>query len=296
MNQDLLIQRYREAALNNLALEGKLAHDVHSSRRSLQLDRIANSEALRIGYVVATCSPVTFAHLELAQQAADRLDLDKVLFVIWPFHYIKGFHAAPLERWVESEHHIGWDQRVELLQAAISECGDQRLEVFRDSERWYVASEDYFLEGGEHAWFWTGTWYVLRRIQAQMRSTNPNLRFVFICGADQFNPNIRALEEAEGREKVWKDYSLSEQLALHDVFAVPRSDGRNPLVEPEPTERISNRVYIGDPLHHSGISATAIRNGTLCLDELRLLTYERVIDILVGRNIWGYADQFRQSL
>ena len=207
--------------------------------------------------------------------------------MIWPFHYIKGFHAAPLERWVESEHHIGWDQRVELLQAAISECGDQRLEVFVDSERWYVASEDYFPEGGEHAWFCTRTWYALRRIQAQMRSTNPHLRFVFICGADQFNPNIRALEEPEGREKVWKDYSLSEQLALHDVFAVPRSDGRNPLVEPEPTERISNHVYIGDPLHHSGISATAIRNGTLCLDELRLLTYERVIDILVGRNIWG---------
>src|SRR5947207_1034400 len=62
----------------------------------------------RIGYIVATCSPVTRGHLGLARQAADSMGLDAVYFLPWPFFYIPGFHGHPLDRWVAEKEHLPW--------------------------------------------------------------------------------------------------------------------------------------------------------------------------------------------
>lgn len=180
MDCQKLFEAYVNAVRNNFAYEEKLENDVRCNKQSLLLKEVAASGTNRIGYIVTTCSPVTKAHIELGQQAADNLGLGKVIYVIWPFHYIPGFHNLPVEEWVQKEKHIPWNLRVELLERAITDASDSRLSVLRESKEWYIRSGVNWNSDEAQSSFWTGTWYVLRLIQAQIREINPSADFVFM--------------------------------------------------------------------------------------------------------------------
>ncbi len=288
MDCQKLFEAYVNAVRNNFAYEEKLENDVRCNKQSLLLKEVAASGTNRIGYIVTTCSPVTKAHIELGQQAADNLGLGKVIYVIWPFHYIPGFHNLPVEEWVQKEKHIPWNLRVELLERAITDASDSRLSVLRESKEWYIRSGVNWNSDEAQSSFWTGTWYVLRLIQAQIREINPSADFVFICGSDQFNPNVIAQEHGGGTEKVWKDYSLAEQLAIHDIYAVPRGSGEGQLIHTPPTNLIQHRVIEGTLLEHSKISATKIRSGEMTDEELIDATYPSVVRAIKRKHLWGY--------
>lgn len=141
MDCQKLFEAYVNAVRNNFAYEEKLENDVRCNKQSLLLKEVAARGTNRIGCIVTTCSPVTKAHIELGQQAADNLGLGKVIYVIWPFHYIPGFHNLSVEEWVQKEKHIPWDLRVELLERAITDASDSRLSVLREQgmvhQVWY---------------------------------------------------------------------------------------------------------------------------------------------------------------
>ncbi len=59
---------------------------------------------IRIGYIVAACSPATRAHVELAAQAIRDLDLTHVFLIVWPFHYIRDFLNLILFRQSNEPH------------------------------------------------------------------------------------------------------------------------------------------------------------------------------------------------
>lgn len=105
----------------------------------------------RIGYIVATCSPTTRAHIELAKQAIDDLGLSHVYFILWPFHYIRGFHANPLEEWIDKERHIDHGHRERILSLSIMEsriCASEykeSLELYKQSEIHFDENEKKFL-------------------------------------------------------------------------------------------------------------------------------------------------------
>lgn len=289
MNNDVFYHELQKTYRYNFEHYTSLAHEISNTHQATFFDSIASHGARRIGYIVATCSPVTRAHIELAQQAADRLKLDTVLFIIWPFHYIEGFHAKPLDSWIKSEHHIPWEMRVELLEAALRDSNNQRLGVLKESKAWYEKSTAYFNQLDPHSFFWTGTWYVIRRLQMLVNLADPMTDFVFICGADQYNPNVLALERGGSSEKVWKDYSLIEQLSIHDMFVAPRDDGRNTIIPVSIPECVTHHVIIGEKVLHSKVSATRIRQGMLSLPELETVTFPSVVQLIRQHHLWGFS-------
>jgi len=227
---------------------------------------LVDAGAKRVGYIVATCSPVTRAHFELAEQAIRDLNLDHLFFIIWPFHYIPGFHAKPLDTWVADQQHLPWEERVDLLTRGVD---NPRIRVLTESADWYRESAVNFDEHQPLNAFWTGTWYVIRKLQWQLCVlAGDGIEFYFVCGADQFNPNIKQFIEAGGVEKVWKDYSIVQQLMLHHVYCVQRGADVAPLEEFMPPFGSLHEVVIGAPVPHTTISATQIRFGQL--DGLRL--------------------------
>lgn len=217
----------------------------------------------RIGYVVATCSPVTWGHLALARQAADDMDLDAVYFLPWPFFYIPGFHRQPLDGWVAQKQHLPWETRYQLLALALADLKDSRIQVLAESKAWYEQSTNNFAESIPASAFWSGTWYVIRKLQWHARRISDNPEFVFVCGVDQFNPNVESLFSA-GAEQVWKDYHIAQHLAVHDVYVVQRSaDGFDEVEHFTAPIGSEHEVVVGEPLAQSSFSATDVRLGRL---------------------------------
>lgn len=253
------------------------------------LARVQTGQVRRVGYLVGTCSPVTKGHIGLVQQACDEMGLDLAYFVLWPFHYIKGFHSGPLDNWVTDQRHVEWEARMEILDAALSSEGDPRLRALQDSARLYAASERNYDPLEDSSSFWTGTWFVLRALQKALQAEAPvPIEFTFICGADQFNPNVKATFAGDGVEKVWKDYAMGYQLALHSLYAVPRSEDGSDLIPFAVPSGYRNRVVQGAPLDHSTLSATKIRFHNLDVG------LEQVCPVGAARQIklsghWGYG-------
>ena len=119
----------------------------------------------KIGYIVATCSPVTKAHIELANKAISDMSLDVLYFIVWPFYYIKGFHSENMLNWVKEQKLVDWKDRVELLKIAIEENDNKKIEILYQSKEWYKESEKYFNINIVESYFWTGSWYIIRKLQ-----------------------------------------------------------------------------------------------------------------------------------
>ena len=120
----------------------------------------------KVGYIVATCSPATKAHIELANKAIKDLNLDVLYFIIWPFHYIEGFHSSNMLQWIKKQKHYDWDIRVTLLEKAIINSNNKKIKILYETKDWYVESEKEFNNNDMYSYFWTGSWYVVRKLQA----------------------------------------------------------------------------------------------------------------------------------
>jgi hypothetical protein len=131
---------------------------------------------IRIGYIVATCSPTTRAHIELAEQAGRDLGLTHVFFILWPFHYIAGFHSTSLNAWIEKEQHIGEEHREAIPRLSLQDAGSA-ASVYGETAALYRASVENFSAKDRDSFFWTGTWIVLRVLESVWKLTD--VRF---CG------------------------------------------------------------------------------------------------------------------
>ncbi len=261
-----LIERFYESYQDDLLYSLRRESSLRESRPSdlvpseLQSVRGMLGTGGKVGYIIATCSPVTHAHIELAKQAIDSLRLDLVFFVIWPFHFIPGFHSKPLDGWAKEQRHLDWEHRVAILEHALQEMADTRIRVLGMSRQWYIESQRNFSADDRNSYFWTGTWYVVRKLQWHLRQVvNGDLEFYFVCGADQFNPNIYAFLFDQGTEKVWLDYSITQHLTLHHIYAVPRDGSGGDIERFKVPPGIKAKVIIGAPLQCHSLSATQIR-------------------------------------
>lgn len=246
--------RYREMMLS------KCISRWEREARPDWVDMFAPDRAPRLGYIVATCSPVTKAHLGLARSAVKDLGLDAVFFLLWPFHYIPGFHKSNMMDWVESNRHIQWPERFELLGRGIRDLGDPRVRVLAESQAWYRESaENYRGEDRESA-YWTGTWYLMQKLQWWVRAARADAKFVFVCGGDQFNPNVDGLVDSAGSDQVWTDYSIAHHLAIHDLYVVPRNPEKfGPLEGFTPPFGCDHEITFAAPLPETRFSATHVR-------------------------------------
>ncbi len=247
---------------------------------------------LRIGYIVATCSPVTRAHLALAQQAADDLKLSGVFFILWPFYYIKGFHNQPLDSWIKKQKHLSWKDRFNLLKLALNDIKDYRLFVLPESKKWYIESSGNYLKDEPFSAFWTGTWYVIRKFQWIIRkNTRKKLEFNFICGIDQFNPNIDSLVNFSGSEQVWQDYSIVQHLVIHNIYVVPRKlSNFHAIEEFIPPFGCEYDVIIGKSLKYENYSATKVRFKKMQDSELENYVTPSVAAKIRENGWWGYEN------
>ncbi len=239
----------------------------------------------RIGYIVATCSPPTKAHIELANKSVIDLNLDALYFIIWPFHYISGFHSTNMLDWVSEQKHYSWDIRVALLKLAIREFGNNKIKVLDATKEWYKESEKEFDYNNKRSYFWTGSWYVIRRLQSVLDEKingNNNISYYFISGSDQFNPNIYALIN-DGTEKIWKDYSIAEHLSLHNYYAVDRGNIEFFM----PPNCIKNKIIFSNKLKYTDLSATKVRFSKN-LQLLKNICLPTVANKIIEKNLWGY--------
>lgn len=239
----------------------------------------------RIGYIVATCSPPTKAHIELANKSVIDLNLDALYFIIWPFHYISGFHSANMLDWVLEQKHYSWDIRVDLLKLAIRECGNSKIKVLDATKEWYKESEKEFVFSNKRSYFWTGSWYVIRRLQSVLNEKingSNSISYYFISGSDQFNPNIYALIN-DSTEKIWKDYSIAEHLALHNYYAVDRGN----IEFFVPPNCIKNKIIFSNKLKYTNLSATKVRFSKN-LQILKNICPPAVANKIIEKNLRGY--------
>ena len=281
----------REEFDRAISLQRNNLHKVDQLPRLAEADlaRVRTGQVRKVGYIVGTCSPVTKGHLTLVQQAADQMGLDMVYFVLWPFHYIKGFHSGPLNNWVTEQRHVEWEDRMEILNSALDVEGDPRLRSLTDAKGLYQASERNFDPSDDASSFWTGTWFVLRALQKALQIEAPlPIEFTFICGADQFNPNVNATFAGDGVEKVWKDYALGFQLALHNIYAVPRTADGSDLIPFHTPSGYKYQVVQGAPLTLADMSATKIRFRRLECDLENVCPMGAVRQIKLNGH-WGYG-------
>lgn len=246
-----------------------------------------------VGYIQTTCSPVTQAHVELAKQAADELGLTRVFFIIYPFRFIPGFHKLDVETWASEQRHLPWEERFELLCESLRDARDERLVGLQEAKEWYLESIGIFSIKERLSGFWTGTWYIMRKLQWWARQwLADRAPFVFVCGGDQLNANVDALIAEEGVYEAFRDYSIAQHLLIHDVFAVPRATAKKEI---EAVEQFSapfgceHRVLLGHPLLHGSVSATQVRFQTLppgvALEDYLTAGAARMIR---ARGWWGY--------
>lgn len=231
----------------------------HTKQKQNQLESLVSGEAIpsevkeiaasgkRIGYIVATCDPLSKAHLELAQQALETLNLDKLVFIIWPVKFTPGFHSIALEN--TTQQNTTWEDKIKNLWASLESANDDRITILKASKDWYFQSEQISDIKDPMNPFWTGTWFVIRKLQyfLNMLSTE-NKEFFFCCCDDQFNANIQALAN-EAQDEVWKNFSIPQQLALHHVFVVPTIKGV--LQQFTTPTWSSHKVFMGKRLKNS---------------------------------------------
>ena len=249
---------------------------------------ISSKKPRKVGYIVATCSPVTKGHIGLARQAADELNLDAVFFIIWPFQYIKDFHSSPVQPWADKQKHVDWNTRMDILAQALELENDSRLQILDTSQDWYLDSIELFDKENLSTCFWTGTWFAIRKIQMEVCQKNNECEFYFVCGADQFNPNLQAVVDDQAEEKVWKDYSLSEHLTINNIYAIPRTKDGSDLPEFQSPSYLKNKVIMGKPLALSDISATMIRFREIRNEELEAFCPQGAVNYIKQYNLWGY--------
>jgi len=119
----------------------------------------------KVGYIVATCSPVTKAHIELANLAIKNLKLNLLYFIIWPFYYIPGFHSENMLSWIKEQKHYDWDIRISLLEKALKDNNNPKIKILYEAKSWYIESNKYFDLKISNSYFWTGSWFVIRKLQ-----------------------------------------------------------------------------------------------------------------------------------
>jgi nicotinic acid mononucleotide adenylyltransferase len=257
------------------------------------LRALAAGRAPRVGYIVATCSPVTKAHLALAKSAADDLGLDAIFFLLWPFHYIDGFHKSTMMQWVDENRHLQWADRLDLLTRGLRDLADERIWVLEESEAWYKQSVENYRPQDRPSVFWTGTWYLMHKLQWLVRDAcGEGARFVFVCGGDQFNPNVDGLVYSAGTEQVWTDYSIPHHLAIHDLYVVPRNPEKfGPLEGFSPPFGCDHEIRIAEALPETRFSATHVRMNRFP-DGYDLDDYVTpgVAVRIREKGWWGYSD------
>ena len=96
--------------------------------------------------------------------------------------------------------------------------------------------------------------------------------------------NVYALI-GEGREKVWRDYSIAERLALHSVVAFPRTG--YVMERFQPPHWLGKKVLYAPRLKHHEVSASAIRNGQVPDSLLPKFVPEAVARYISERNPWA---------
>lgn len=211
----------------------------------------------RIGYIIRTCCPFTKAEIELAQQAVQRLNLSKLIFIIWPFRYVDGYNSVYLDMKSPKKPPLVWEERMEILRHGLSFVKDDKLTILDASKDWYVQSEQMHDANDRMNPFWTGTWFVIRKLQYMLdKSSVEKNEFFYCCDEDQFNPNIYPLIK-EGQDKIWKDYSILQQLAIHHVFAVPKEE--NSLQKFQVPDWSPHKVFFGTKLKNRPISPAQTR-------------------------------------
>jgi nicotinic acid mononucleotide adenylyltransferase len=285
MNQKLLAD-FIEVKNFNATMKEAFLNRIVKETVPPEIETLAKSNPKRVGYIVATCCPTTKAHIELAKQSIERLKLDRLVFIIWPFHYIHGFHNQPLNPWVAQNGYLTWEERMEMLRYMINLEKDERIVTLDSAKNWYIESENMFDPNEVKSAFWTGTWYVIRKFQYLLQERcSEKIDFFFCCGEDQFNPNIYALDD-KGTEKVWKDYSIIQHLAIHNVFAVPRKSENSLERMPTPDWSFHDLIF-GEQLQHYRVSATQVRTAK-CLSTLRLFCNEAVVKHILAKGYWGF--------
>ncbi len=288
-----ITEKFNDIYARAIEYEKTMSTYLHTSSTEIAnelVDVAQNLETNKIGYIVATCSPTTKAHIELAKQAIKDIDLDTLFFIIWPFHYIPGFHAKPLTNWVAEQKHVDWDERINILTQALTEESSDKLKILFQSKQWYEESERFFNQNESRSYFWTGTWYVIRKLQKQLSNfISEPLNFYFVCGADQFNPNIKSLKADSAREKVWLDYCIAQHLAINHVYVVPRQASEDDVELFEPPETAKHRIIIGSALENHEVSATQVRFKQDSVGAV-LESYcpHSVAKYIKHKGLWGY--------
>ena len=288
LNEVSLANAYRQ---RNASLLDEYVRGDWMLPQTLKDSAYRTADKIRIGYIIATCSPATRAHVELAEQAIRELGLTHVFFIVWPCHFIAGFPNTPRDAWVEREQHIDVEHRKAILRLSLLEAGIA-ASVYEETETLYRASSENFAGSDRDSYFWTGTWFVLRVLQRQVIASlgipPSHVSFYFICGEDQFNPNIRSAVDSGATEKVWKDHSIAQHLAIHNVYAVPRGGPDNTMEHFETSDpRFGHQVVIGHRLAHSTISATKIRRGSA--EPLEAYCFPQAALYIREQKFWGYS-------
>jgi nicotinic acid mononucleotide adenylyltransferase len=219
----------------------------------------------RVGYLVGNFSPVTRAHAELAARAVAELGLDYLFLVIRPLEHIPGYHAVD-----PSAGHPPWAERIELAELTFA---DPRIQVLRQVRAWYRESACNADRSQPASACWTGSWYVLRRLQWHLRQAGAS-EFTFVCGADRF----RTMPEPG----FWQDYLVTQQLALHDVYRAERDGHPLPYVARGGT----HRVITTGPLRHGHVSGARVRSGGIVLEDD---VVPAVAERIRRTGWWGYG-------
>jgi hypothetical protein len=243
------------------------------------------ASATRVGIVLGTFSPVHRGHLALIEQAVDDLRLDHVLVIVWPFARIPGFHPRNLRAWAREQTHLDWAGRVELLRIGLAGLP---ASVVAESKTWYLESRGQFSSAEYHSSFWTGMWYVARKLRWLLDHAAGTPRtYHQLCGADQFNRHVGRLLRPDANLP-WTDYSIGHLLAAHNVYAVPRDEVLDPLEGFQPPG-CANGVTLGRQARFADVTASAIRNHLLPVGRaLEDAVPGPVAERVRRRGWWGY--------
>ena len=106
--------------------------------------------------------------------------------------------------------------------------------------------------------------------------------YFFISGSDQYNPNIYSLID-NGKEKVWKDYSIAQQLALHN-FYVRNRDSLEYFIPPK---WIHNKIFFYEKLQYNFLSATKVRLSKNEKELFAICPYS-VSNKIIEKRLWSY--------
>jgi nicotinic acid mononucleotide adenylyltransferase len=240
----------------------------------------------KIGFILGTFSPVHNGHLALVDQAVRDLSLDHVYVITWPFVRIKGFHPSGMRRWVRDQQHIGWLDRVALLQVALA---DRPVTVLSDARAWYMESRGIYSRDDSLSVYWTGMWYVARKLQWFLdQSTGRAVKYTQICGSDQFNYHVVRLL-APDMVQPWNDYSITRALATHHMYVIPRNEKQAPVERFSPPHSCPQTITFGASTPFRDLAAAAIRFSLLNEDQkLEDVLPEPVARLVRAQGWWGY--------